>query len=168
MSAAARTSAMADQIVTFRLGREIFGIAILQIQEVLHHRNVTRIPNAPRFVEGVIDLRGRIIPVVDLRRRLGIAGEYDQERRIVILDLDRPLGIVVDQIDRVFRIDPTRHEPVPEVVIGDRETNCISSLAKGEDGTLVIVIEPSRILDGRERAELAAFEAGDTSGVGGA
>lgn len=146
------------QLVTFRLGRETYGIEIFKIQEVLHFREVTVIPNAPQFVEGVIELRDRVIPIVDLKKRLGVGENGEAKRRIVILDFDeRPLGIIVDDISQVLLLEASQYEALPEPVVGDRTSNCIARLAKADD-ELIIVISPERILTRHEREILKDFE----------
>lgn len=145
-------------MVTFLLGREIYGIDILKIQEVIHFQEVIRIPNAPEFVEGVTQVRDRVIPVVDLKRRLGILDASDSRHRIVILELDgQSLGVVVDDISMVLTLDASDYEVLPESVMDDRETACISRLAKADSG-LIIVITPERILSRRERDVLKEFK----------
>ena len=146
------------QLVTFRLGRETYGIEIFKIQEVLHFQEITVIPNAPEFVVGVIELRDRVIPIVDLRKRLDVGENGGNKRRIVILDLDeRPLGVIVDDISQVLLLEPSQYEALPEPVVGDRAKNCIARLAKADD-KLIIVISPERILTRREKEVLEDFE----------
>lgn len=146
-----------DQLVTFRLGREMYGINIFEIQEVIHYREITSIPNTPEFVEGIIQLRNQVIPVVDLKKRLGIEGEEQEKRRIVILELDeRLLGIIVDDISTVFQLESSNYEDLPEAVVGDRSKTCLNQLAKIDD-MLIIIISPDRILNGKERQVLDEF-----------
>ena len=141
------------QLVTFRLGHETYGIEIFKIQEVLHYQEVTAIPDAPEFVEGVIRVRDRIIPVVDLRKRFGIKDGQDAKKRIVVLDLERPLGVVVDDISRVLKLGPEDYEALPETVVGEHERRCIARVAK-TDTELVIIITPEWILSSRENEAL--------------
>jgi len=77
------------QLVTFKLENEEFGVDILKVQEINRMMNITKIPNAPTFIEGVINLRGKIIPIVDLRKRLGFRnGSFDKATRIIVVELD--------------------------------------------------------------------------------
>jgi purine-binding chemotaxis protein CheW len=146
-----------DQLVTFRLGREIYGINIFEIQEVIHYQEITSIPNTPEFVEGVIQLRNQVIPVVDLKKRLGIEGEDGKKRRIVILELnERLLGIIVDNISKVHQLESANYEDLPEAVVGNRNKTCLNMLAKIDD-MLIIIISPERILDGEEKQILNEF-----------
>ena len=146
------------QLVTFRLDQEIYGIDIFKIREVIHLQKISLIPNAPRFMEGVIKVRNQIIPVVDLKKRLGLQGNKEDKQRIVILDLDdQLLGVIVDDISKVLKIDSRDYEVLPDTITGDGEKACISQLAKTEDG-LVIIISPEHILSRKEKKTLKGFE----------
>jgi purine-binding chemotaxis protein CheW len=146
------------QLVTFLLGRETYGIEIHQIQEVIHFQEITRVPNSPEFVEGVIRVRDRVIPVVDLKKRLGIQGDAQAKKRIVILDLqDRRLGVIVDDISKVLMLEALDYEPLPEAVVGNGENSCLAHLAKF-DHELIIVISPEQILSPGERGMLQEFQ----------
>ncbi|MGA1794474.1 MAG: chemotaxis protein CheW [bacterium] len=147
-----------NQLVTFRLGQETYGIDIFKIREVIHLKRINAIPNAPKFVEGVIDVRNQIIPVVNLKRRLGIKDDKNERQRIVILDLDDQfLGVIVDDISKVLKLETERYETLPDMVMDSREKACITRLAKTEDG-LIIVISPERILTRIEKKALKDFE----------
>jgi purine-binding chemotaxis protein CheW len=148
------------QLVTFRLGRELYGINIFQIQEVLHYQPITAIPGAPVFLEGVIKLRDNVVPVVDLKKRLGMVETFQTKRRIIILDLKHSrLGLVVDDISKVFSVDESNLEPLPEAVVADSQKYCFSGLAKIEND-LVIIIAPDKILSATENQDLAGFGPG--------
>lgn len=147
------------QLVTFRLGSEIYGIDIFNIQEVIHLQKINAIPKSPDFVEGVIELRDQIIPVVNLKKRLSVREEGGERQRIVILDLhDQVLGIIVDDISKVLKLGPENYSDLPEAVTEDWETSCINRLAKTEDG-LIIIISPERILTQKEKKILRDFTA---------
>ncbi len=141
-----KNNSQKGQLVTFLLGQETYGIDIFKIQEVLHYRDVTTIPNAPTFVEGVIQVRDRLIPVVDLKAKLGIDDTGQSKKRILILDLGRQyLGVVVDDISKVLMLSDSCYEDLPDAVIKDPERECVTSVAKVDD-QLVIIIYPERIL----------------------
>ncbi len=154
-SASMRSTDRAGQLVTFRVGREYYGIDILRIREVINHRNITRIPNAPRFVEGVLELRGQVIPIIDLKKRLNLDYSGQKTRdRIVILDLREPLGIIVDDISRILRLPGSSYEPVPDALVSTGVSGAIESLAKTDDGHLILVLDPGRLLSVTEQAAL--------------
>jgi len=128
------------QLVSFHLGKEEFGIDILSVREIIKMINITRVPNAPEFVEGVINLRGRIIPVVYLRTRLGmLKKEIDKDTRIVVVELsDKTIGFIVDAVKEVIRIPKELTEEPPDF-IGNVNSEHITSVAKLEDNLLIIL-----------------------------
>lgn len=146
------------QLVTFRLGQETYGIDIFKIQEVIHFQKISSIPKSPKFVEGVIKVRNQVIPVINLKKRLGIREDGGDKPRIVILDLDgRLLGLIVDDISQVLKLDKKNYEVLPDSVVEEKERACITRLANTEEG-LIIIISPERILSHRERMALNDFE----------
>ena len=109
-----------EQLVTFGLGGEEFGVDIMRVQEIIRIPPVTRVPNSPLYVEGVINLRGNIIPVINLRKRFGMdsAEETDLSRIIVLQVEDKVFGIRVDAVTEVLRLDSEGIEPPPPVALG--------------------------------------------------
>ena len=108
------------QLVSFNIGGEEFGVDILQVQEINRMLEVTRVPNAPEYVDGVINLRGKVIPIIDLRRRFGMERrEHDKNTRIVVVELSRKIvGFVVEGLREVLRIpgaSPNLRRPSAEV-----------------------------------------------------
>jgi purine-binding chemotaxis protein CheW len=143
------------QLVTFRLDNEEFGVDILKVQEINKMINITKIPNAPTFVEGVINLRGKIIPIVDLRKRLGFAGKgFDKSTRIIVVELDgMVLGFIVDSVSEVLRISESTVEPPPALVAGI-ESDYIEGVGKLEN-RLLILLELKKVFSSMDRKELA-------------
>jgi len=110
------TENKSTEVLAFRLGQEEYGVDILKVQEIRGHDPVTRIANAPDFIEGVVNLRGIIVPIVDLRLRFGIAPTIGQPRVVVILNvLGRVIGMVVDSVSDVVCLDPADILPAPEM-----------------------------------------------------
>ncbi len=142
------------QLVTFRLGNEEFSLDILRVQEIIRHMELTRVPRTPDFVEGVINLRGRVIPVLDLRKRFGLpADERTNETRIIVVDVDnRTVGLKVDAVSEVLRLPADTVEPPPAIVTG-AESDYIRGVGK-LDGRLIILLDVSKILTGTERDAL--------------
>lgn len=104
------------EVLAFRLGQEEYGVDILKVQEIRGHDPVTRIANAPDFIEGVVNLRGIIVPIVDLRLRFGITPTANQPRVVVILNVHgRVIGMVVDSVSDVVRLGPADIRPAPQV-----------------------------------------------------
>ena len=108
------------QLVTFSTGDEEFGVDILKVQEIILPMAITKVPKAPEFVEGVINLRGKVIPVIDLRRRFGFKPKaQDKYTRIIVIEINQMIvGFVVDSISEVLRIPASTVEPPPAVVAG--------------------------------------------------
>jgi purine-binding chemotaxis protein CheW len=142
------------QLVTFRLDNEEFGVDILKVQEINKMVDITRIPNAPPFVEGVINLRGKIIPIVDLRKRLGFDGRsFDKSTRIIVVELDGTvLGFIVDSVSEVLRISAGIVEPPPPLVSGI-ESEYIEGVGK-LDNRLLILLELKKVFTLTDKREL--------------
>jgi len=146
------------QLVTFKLGSEEFGVDILKVQEIIKMMNVTRIPNSPAFIEGVINLRGKIIPIVDLRKRLGFKDqEFDKSTRIIVVELDGlVLGFIVDSVSEVLRIPEDTIEPPPSMVAGI-ESEYIEGVGKLDD-RLLILLELKKIFTSPEKKDIESIE----------
>ena len=97
------------QLVTFSTGDEEFGVDILRVQEIIRTMAITKVPKAPEFVEGVINLRGKVIPIIDLRRRFGLQSKaHDKHTRIIVIEINTMIvGFVVDSVSEVLRIPAT-------------------------------------------------------------
>lgn len=108
------------QLVTFRIGEEEFGVDILAVQEIIRLMQITMVPRAPEFIEGVINLRGKVIPVINMRRRFNKAQlEPDSSTRIVVMELEQKIvGFLVDGVSEVLRIPESTVEDPPPVVAG--------------------------------------------------
>jgi len=146
------------QLVTFKLGDEEFGVDILRVQEINKMMNITKIPNAPEFVEGVINLRGKIIPVIDLRKRMDFnRKEWDSKTRIIVTELDgKVVGFVVDSVSEVLRIPENTIEPPPAMISGI-ESEYIEGVGKIED-RLLILLNLEKVLSGKDKEEIRRIE----------
>ena len=142
------------QLVTFSTGDEEFGVDILRVQEIIRTMAITKVPKAPEFVEGVINLRGKVIPIIDLRRRFGLQPkEHDKHTRIIVIEINTMIvGFVVDSVSEVLRIPASTVEPPPPVVAG-LESEYISGVGKLED-RLLILLDLDRLLS---RADIDAL-----------
>ena len=140
------------QLVTFHLENEEFAVNILNIQGINRMVEITKIPNSPEFVEGIINLRGKVIPIVDLRKRLGMPQkEYDNETRFIVVEFSkRVIGFVVDSVHEVLRINKNIIEPPPKMVAGI-ETDYITAVGKLDDRLLILLdLEKVLSLDQKE------------------
>jgi purine-binding chemotaxis protein CheW len=146
------------QLVSFLLAEEEFGADILMVQEIIRMAPITRVPNAPHFVEGVINLRGKVIPIVDLRKRLNVRGmQENQKLRIMIVDVEGTLtGFIVDAVSQVLRIPESTIEPAPSLVAGI-DSEYITGVSKLDD-KLLILLDFNKILSTREKEALSEVE----------
>ncbi len=138
------------QLVSFNIGSEEFGVDILKVQEINRVVEITRVPQAPHYVEGVINLRGKVIPIVDLRKRFNLEEkEYDKNTRIVVVDISgNIMGMVVDSVSEVLRLPANTIEPPPEIV-ANINSEYIKGVAKLED-RLLIFLDLSKVIDVNE------------------
>ena len=128
------------QLVTFSIGEEEFGVNILKVQEIIRTMEITKVPRAPEFVEGVINLRGKVIPVVNMRTRFSMpALEHDGNTRIVVMEFNQKIvGFLVDGVSEVLRIPASTVEPAPPVVCGIG-SEYIRGVGKLEDRLLILL-----------------------------
>jgi purine-binding chemotaxis protein CheW len=155
------------QLVTFQVGAEEYGLDINYITEVVRPQKITTLPRMPQFIEGVINLRGIIIPIVDLRKRFGLAEIRDNLRKMRMMitkgavpispgNRQELLGLVVDVVKEVIHVPKKDIEPAPEAATG-RQADFITGMGKvGE--RLIILLDIARILNQQERSALAEAE----------
>lgn len=148
-----RTLQAPAQLLTFRLGDETFGLDILRVREIRGWTSVTRIPQTPDEVLGVLNLRGTVVPIVDLRRlfRLGRA-DYDAMTVIIVLSIDSPAGrreagVVVDGVSEVIDVDAERVRPAPDLRAG-AATDYVSGLLPDAE-RMVILLDADLLLGAR-------------------
>jgi purine-binding chemotaxis protein CheW len=133
-------------LITFALDREEYGIKVGQVREVIRVTEITRVPQSPAHVRGVTNLRGRILPVVEIRTRLGLeAGVVTQRSRIIVVEVhDRVLGILVDAVLQVAKVPVDTVTPPPEEVVTP-QTDYINGVAHWS-GRLIILLELEKVL----------------------
>ena len=136
------------QVIGFRVGRETFAAPIETVQEILRPMPITPVPGAPAHVEGVINLRGRIVSVLDLRKQCGAesAGDCRKNRIVVTQAGGRHVGLVVDAASEVLRIADACIEP-PSTVFGDSEPGFITGVAKLPN-RLVMLVDMEKLVQG--------------------
>lgn len=155
-----KTAEAQEHLVTFFLAREEYGVDVRLVQEIIRVAEITPVPRAPAAIKGVINLRGRIIPVIDLKRRLGL-GEVAASRlaRVVVVKLkDRLIGLLVDGASQVLKVPLSTIEPAPEEVV-EIDANYIRGVAKLAS-RLIILVDLVKVLgvDLREASALAGAE----------
>jgi purine-binding chemotaxis protein CheW len=147
------------QVVSFALGSEEYGVDIAQVQEINRMVTVTHVPQAAQFMEGVINLRGRLIPIIDLRTRFGMErAERTKNTRIVVTEIgSKRLGMVVDSVSEVLRIPVEQIEDAPDLVAGV-DTEYIRGVGKLDD-RLIILLDLGRVISADEKTELQKLDA---------
>ncbi len=138
------------QLVTFTLGEEEYAVDILKVQEINRMKEITKVPNAPYYVEGVINLRGKVIPVVSLRKFFGLPEEEDRtKQKIMIMDIQgTTIGLIVDTVSEVLRISSDIVEPPPSMTYSVN-SEFIWGIAKLED-RLIILLDMDRLISKEE------------------
>ena len=137
---AATSDAELLQLVSFVVGNEEFAVPILAVQEINRMMQITAVPQSPPFVEGVINLRGKIIPVIDLRKRFGMPpAEDSSDARIIVVEVaQRVIGFTVDRVNEVLRIAADIVDPAPQMVVGV-DSEFIQGVGKLEDRLLILL-----------------------------
>lgn len=144
------------QLVTFRLRDEEFGVEINQVREIVRMMDITHIPEAPGFIEGVINLRGQVIAVIDLGRQFGLATKEKPEKtdRIVVVEVgEQTVGMIVDEVPEVLRIAKEDIEPTPEIIQTEVKQDYIKGVGK-IDGRLLILLDLNKVLAAHEVEQL--------------
>jgi purine-binding chemotaxis protein CheW len=129
------------QLVSFNLENEEYGVEVLKVREIIRMPNITRVPNTPHYVEGVINLRGKVIPIISLRKRFNLnSSEADSRTRIMVMDMTNNLtGFVVDSVAEVIRVSSDEIQPAPPVISGSIEQECLSGVINRADRLLVLL-----------------------------
>jgi purine-binding chemotaxis protein CheW len=142
-----------EQFVIFDLGCEQYGVEISQVREIIRPKDMTRIPNAPNYVEGVINLRGKVTTIINLGRRLGFLDEGRGEKegkRIIVVDYeDAPIGMLVDNVRDVKRLSSDDMEELPPLISKNLKGEFLRSVGKiGEE--LILIVDLNKILSKEE------------------
>ncbi len=135
------------QLVVFNIGKEEFGVEIMKVQEIIRMTSITGIPQAPDYIRGIINLRGRIIVVINLNVIMGMeTQEQDEDTRIIVANIDETvMGFIVDSVSEVIRLPEKNVEPAPAVIANKIGTEYVMGVGKMED-RLLILLDLDRIL----------------------
>jgi purine-binding chemotaxis protein CheW len=156
-----RAPAAGGKYLTFVLGLEEYGVPVLKVREIIKVMDITRVPQVPPHVLGVINLRGKVIPVIDLRRKFGLsAQEYDARTCIIVADVKLEsakvmMGVVVDSVSEVLNVAGAEIDQTPEFG-GHTSTDYVLGLAKVK-GTVKILLDLDRVLGSDGQLGFAAF-----------
>ena len=159
-SEAATAESLAGKYITFRLGREVYGIEILRVREIIGLLEVTRVPRAPDFIRGIINLRGRVIPVVDLRRKFAMASVEDTDQTVIIVVQCRlsgralTMGLLVDLVLEVLTIEAAQIEPPPDLGSTAVDGEFVRGVGKTSHG-VAFLLDTERVLAGAGAQALA-------------
>lgn len=149
---------MEYQLVIFRLGNEQFGVNIKNVESIIKLQPITQLPNTVPCIKGITNLRGRILPVIDLNCRLGLAdsGESKDSRIMVVSLADTQVGMIVDAVSEVYTVSEEMIEPTPAIVVGV-DSSMITGIAKiggSDDQRPVILLDLAEVLSLNEKAVL--------------
>ncbi|MDI3257247.1 MAG: chemotaxis protein CheW [Kyrpidia sp.] len=145
------------KVIVFQLGSEEYGVEVYQVLSIERMQKITRVPRTPAFVKGVINLRGVVTPVIDLRARFGLPeAEYTDDTRIVVVGVnDMEVGLIVDAANDVIDVPLSRIDP-PPAVVGGVKADYLRGVAKLED-RLLVLLNLDRVLNAQEVAQLSAM-----------
>jgi purine-binding chemotaxis protein CheW len=162
---------MENQLVVFNLASEHYGVDIAAVDGIVEMRPITAVPRAPSFVEGITNLRGEVLPIIDLRQRFGLpAGETTKETRIVNVEMDgTKVGMVVDAVTEVLRVAEEDIEP-PSPIVSTVDSAFITGIAKVDDGPgttgrLIILLDLAKVLSTDEKADLQGLRQAEGSAL---
>lgn len=146
------------QVVVFKLQGEEYCIDIMKVMEIIRMQEIVKLPDTPDFVEGVVNLRGKIIPVIDLKKRFHLEGkEISEETRIIITDTDgKTVGFIVDNVTEVLRLNEDDIEPINTDVVGI-DKDYIAGIGKLEN-RLLILLDLNKVLTKEEKSILKEEE----------
>lgn len=146
-----------SQFVIFKLEDEDFGVEITSVREIIRPQQILKVPNAPRYIEGIINLRGRVHPVFNLRKKFHLPQkDFDEKTKIVIVNVSNmSVGFIVDDVSEILRIDEKDMEEPPNVVTGAHH-KYIKSVGKVGD-RMIIMLDLDLILSDQEERELKEF-----------
>ncbi|MEE8321700.1 MAG: chemotaxis protein CheW [Gammaproteobacteria bacterium] len=147
------------QWVTFRLDDEVYGINVMQVQEVLRITEIAPVPGAPNFVMGIINLRGNVVTVIDTRKRFGLLPkEADDSTRIVIIEVEEQvIGILVDSVAEVVNLSESQIEKAPNLGNENTESAKYIQGVHSRDDDILILIDVNKLLSDSEWEEVAGF-----------
>ncbi len=141
------------QLACFRVGQQMYALDIMRIKEIIRPQKLTPVPKTSDCIEGVINLRGAVIPVIDLRKRFDLAPVFDRKTRVIICKISqRTIGLVVDEVTEVARYQRNEVRPAPQFVRGKDAQFFLGICQRGDD--LVMVLDLEKILSSGEKIDL--------------
>lgn len=147
------------QYVVFNLNKEEFGIDIMNVKEIIPYQESISVPDTPDFIEGIINYRGNVIPVISLKRRFKLETEVlTKDTRIIVITLeDKDIGFIVDEASQTLYLDEEQIDPAPDIILGVDKKYIMGVGKIGED-RLLILIDLEKVLTAEERDEIEMLE----------
>lgn len=147
------------QLVSFILCNEEYGTEVLRVREIIRMPPITKMPNTPHYVEGIINLRGKVIPIISMRKRFGLSeNEYDNQTRIMVMEVAGSLtGFIVDAVSEVIRIRSNEIQPPPTMVSGNLDQEFIMGVFNHAD-RLLIIMDVDRMFSHEEQGHFAQLQ----------
>lgn len=148
-----------NQYVVFKLEQEEFGIDIMNVKEIIPYQESVHVPNTPNFIEGIINYRGNVIPVINLKKRFDIGqAETTEDTRIIVITLkEKEVGFIVDEASQTIRLDQEQIDPTPDIVSGI-DKRYIIGVGKIDENRLLILLDLMEILTDEEKEEIETME----------
>jgi len=152
-----------EQLVSFKLGKETFAVKVSQVREIGKVQDITKVPRMPSFIEGVLNLRGQITTVIDLKKRFNICLEggmgTTSASRIIIAEIgDTQIGIIVDAVEDVMRVPRQSISPPPATLTAGAESNYLTGICKLPD-RLVMLLDLNKIMSSSEMEQIGGMKA---------
>lgn len=146
------------QLVSFLLSDEEYGVEVLRVREIIRMPPITKMPNTPHYVEGIINLRGKVIPIISMRKRFGLPEiEYTAHTRIMVMDVNGGLtGFIVDSVSEVIRVRSSEIQPPPPMVSGNLDQEFIMGVFNHAD-RLLIIMDAERMFNKEEQDHFAVY-----------
>jgi purine-binding chemotaxis protein CheW len=147
------------QLVSFMLSNEEYGVEVLKVREIIRMPGITKMPNTPHYVEGIINLRGKVIPIISMRKRFGLPeSDYDSHTRIMVMEVAGGLtGFIVDAVSEVIRIHSSEIQPPPTMVSGNIDQEFITGVFNHAE-RLLIIMDVDRMFSQEERDYFSSVE----------
>jgi purine-binding chemotaxis protein CheW len=146
------------QLVSFSLDQEEYGINVLKVREIIRMLSITRVPNTPHYVEGVINLRGKVIPIISLRNKFELSeAESDKRTRIMVMEVAGELmGFIVDEVSEVIRISEKEIQPPPPVVTSGIDQECMAGVINQTE-RLLVLLDLEKMFSAEERKRFSGM-----------
>lgn len=148
-----------NQYVIFKLDKNEFGIDIMNVKEIIPYQESVSVPNTPDFIEGIINYRGNVIPVINLRERFDMdVNEITKDTRIIVITLnEKEVGFIVDEASQTIRLNEEQIDPAPDIVSGI-DKRYITGIGKIDENRLLILLDLKEILTDEEKDEIENME----------